>query len=335
MTESPKTSMPVDLAIKEFNAIFNALSTELRKSIVGQSLTIPLSLTALFAGGHVLLEGAPGVGKTLLVRSMSKVLGLGFQRIQFTSDLMPADITGTQIITEDQNGKRDFQFKNGPIFTQLLLADEINRAGPKTQSALLEAMEERQVTVLGTTYKLPKPFFVLATQNPIELEGTYPLPEAQLDRFMFKLLIPSPNPEELKEILDRTTGSESPLLNQILPKEQEVAVIQGLQTLVRKVVLSPSVKDYLVGILSALNPENSHSPNATRQYIRFAPGPRGAQAIILGSKVIALTENRMNVSIEDVKKVLLPALRHRLVMQFQAEADGVTSDNIIKEVAKI
>jgi len=328
-------SMPVDLAIKEFNSIFSGLHSEVKKAIVGQDLTVPLSLTALFAGGHVLLEGAPGVGKTLLVRSMSKVLGLGFQRIQFTSDLMPADITGTQIITEGADGRREFQFKQGPIFTQLLLADEINRAGPKTQSALLEAMEEKQVTVLGTTHILPKPFFVLATQNPIELEGTYPLPEAQLDRFMFKLHIPSPNSDEIKEILDRTTGSETPILNQILPKGREVETIQALQTLARKVVLSSSVKDFLVGILSALNPENSHSPKTTRQYVRFAPGPRGAQAIILGSKVRALIDNRMNVSTEDIKQVLLPALRHRLVLQFQAEADGMTSDQIIKEVARI
>jgi len=327
--------MPVDLAIKEFNSIFSGLHSEVKKAIVGQDLTVPLSLTALFAGGHVLLEGAPGVGKTLLVRSMSKVLGLGFQRIQFTSDLMPADITGTQIITEGADGRREFQFKQGPIFTQLLLADEINRAGPKTQSALLEAMEEKQVTVLGTTHILPKPFFVLATQNPIELEGTYPLPEAQLDRFMFKLHIPSPNSDEIKEILDRTTGSETPILNQILPKGREVETIQALQTLARKVVLSSSVKDFLVGILSALNPENSHSPKTTRQYVRFAPGPRGAQAIILGSKVRALIDNRMNVSTEDIKQVLLPALRHRLVLQFQAEADGMTSDQIIKEVARI
>lgn len=335
MSSNQISNMPVDLAIKEFNAIFSGLHTEVKKAIVGQNLTVPLSLTALFAGGHVLLEGAPGVGKTLLVRSMSKVLGLQFQRIQFTSDLMPADITGTQIITEGASGQREFQFKQGPVFTQLLLADEINRAGPKTQSALLEAMEEKQVTVLGTTHTLPKPFFVLATQNPIELEGTYPLPEAQLDRFMFKLLIPSPNSDELKEILDRTTGNETPTLNQIIPKGREIDTIQALQTLVRKVVLSSSVKDYLVGILSALNPENSHSPKVTRQYVRFAPGPRGAQAIILGSKVMALMDNRMNVSTEDIKHILLPSLRHRLVLQFQAEADGVSSDQIIKEVARI
>lgn len=329
------SNIPVDLAIKEFNALFSSLNAEIKRYLVGQDATVPLTLTALFAGGHVLLEGAPGVGKTLLVRSLSKVLGLNFQRIQFTSDLMPSDITGTQIITEGSDGRREFQFKNGPIFTQLLLADEINRAGPKTQSALLEAMEEKQVTVLGTTHKLPKPFFVLATQNPIELEGTYPLPEAQLDRFMFKLVIPSPNSEELKEILDRTTGSETPSLNQILPKGSEVDTIQALQTLVRKVILSSSVKDFLVGILSSLNPDNAHSPKITRQYVRFAPGPRGAQAIILSSKVRALINNRMNVSIDDIKEVLLPSLRHRLVLQFQAEADNISSDHIIKEVAKL
>ncbi len=329
------STVAVDVAVQEFNAIFERLTAEIKKAIVGQEETIQLVVTALFAGGHVLLEGSPGVGKTLLVRTISEALQLEFHRIQFTSDLMPSDIAGTQILLEDESGKRQFQFRKGPVFTQLLLADEVNRAGPKTQSALLEAMEEKQVTILGQTHQLPRPFFVLATQNPIELEGTYPLPEAQLDRFLFKILVPSPNASELKEVLSRTTGDKAPSIKPILPPDQAVTQILIMQNLVRKVVVSSSVQDFLVGIVFSLNPENSLAPNRVRQYVRFSPGPRGAQAILLAAKVRALCSQRMNVSTDDIKAVLLPTLRHRMILQFQAEADGVTADDLIREVGKL
>ena len=321
--------------IEAFNSRFNALKTELQKVIVGQDKSINLVLSALFAGGHVLLEGAPGVGKTLLVKSLSECLSLDFQRIQFTSDLMPSDIAGTQIIVEDEQGKRQFQFRKGPVFTQLLLADEVNRAGPKTQSALLEAMEEKQVTILGATHKLPEPFFVLATQNPIELEGTYPLPEAQLDRFMLKILIPNPTASELKEVLIRTTGEIKHKAQAVFSREDSQATIQAMRQMVRKVVVPSTVQDYLVSVLFSLNPANALAPNSSRQYVRYSPGPRGAQSVLLSAKVHALNQGRINVSTDDIKEVLLPTLRHRLILNFQADTDNVTPDDLIKEVAKI
>lgn len=318
-----------------FNKTFLSLKEEIKKVIVGQEQSVNLVLTALCAGGHVLLEGAPGVGKTLLVRSVAECLSLEFQRIQFTSDLMPSDIAGTQILVEDENGRRSFQFRKGPVFTQVLLADEVNRAGPKTQSALLEAMEEKQVTILGTSHKLPEPFFVLATQNPIELEGTYPLPEAQLDRFMLKILVSHPNAQELKEVLQRTTGELKYKIKPVLHPENSLQVIKLIRQLVRSVIVSSQVQDFLVSILFSLNPTNTVSPNVTRQYVRFAPGPRGAQSVLLAAKVRALTEGRVNVSIEDIKSVLLPCLRHRLILNFQAETDSLSSDDVLREVAKI
>lgn len=328
-------SNDIQQSISIFNSHFSTIKSELQKVIVGQDQTINLALTCLFAGGHVLLEGSPGVGKTLLVRSLAECLSLDFQRIQFTSDLMPSDIAGTQILVEDEQGKRHFQFKKGPVFTQLLLADEVNRAGPKTQSALLEAMEEKQVTVLGTTYKLPEPFFVLATQNPIELEGTYPLPEAQLDRFMLKILVSNPSASELKEVLIRTTGDKKYKIQPTLQYEESIKTIQILRQFVRSVVVPATVQDFLVSILFSLNPTNNLAPNISRQYVRYAPGPRGAQSVLLAAKVKALTEGRINVSNDDIKFALLPCLRHRLILNFQADTDNVSPDNLIKEVAKI
>jgi MoxR-like ATPase len=322
-------------SLQIFNENFSNLKNELQKVIVGQSQAIDLVLTGLFGGGHILLEGSPGVGKTLLVRSLSESLSLEFQRIQFTSDLMPSDIAGTQIIIEDENGKRQFHFRKGPVFTQLLLADEVNRAGPKTQSALLEAMEEKQVTIMGTSHKLPEPFFVLATQNPIELEGTYPLPEAQLDRFMLKIFIPSPNAAELKEVLTRTTGETKYKIKPILSASEAVPTINLMRQLVRKVVVSSSVQDFLISILFSLNPQNNLAPNSTRAYVRYAPGPRGAQSVLLAAKVRALKDQRINVSNDDIKQVILPALRHRLILNFQADTDSMTPDDLIREVAKI
>lgn len=321
--------------IEAFNHTFNALNQEIKKVIVGQEQTIQLVLTALCAGGHVLLEGAPGVGKTLLVRSVAECLSLDFQRIQFTSDVMPSDIAGTQVLLEDEQGRRTFQFRKGPVFTQVLLADEVNRAGPKTQSALLEAMEEKQVTILGTSHKLPEPFFVLATQNPIELEGTYPLPEAQLDRFMLKVIVPHPTANELKEVLQRTTGDVRYKIRSVLSPQNSVETIHVIRQLVRSVVVTAQVQDFLVSILFSLNPTNTLAPNVSRQYVRFAPGPRGAQSVLLAAKVKALTEGRVNVSIDDIKYSLLPCLRHRLILNFQAETENVTADDIVKEVAKL
>ena len=322
----------VQRAIAAFAEHFKALEQEIARAVVGLEDVVRLTLTAIFAGGHVLLEGAPGLGKTLLVRSIAETMGLSFSRIQFTSDLMPSDITGTQVLIEDEHGKRSFVFQKGPVFANIVLADEINRAGPKTQSALLEAMEEKQVTVLGKTRRLPRPFFVLATQNPIELEGTYPLPEAQLDRFIFKLLVEPPNSSELKDILNRTTGEHSAELKPVFAPDQTAEIIVKMRSLVRQVVVAPLIQDVLVGMNFALTPGSPNCTNTVREYVRFGPGPRGAQSVLLAAKVYALLDNRINLSYEDIKAVLVPALRHRLILNFQAEAEGVTADEIIEEV---
>jgi len=318
--------------VERFATSFKYIEKEISSVVVGMEDIIRQTLTAIFAGGHVLLEGAPGLGKTLLVRSIASSMGLSFNRIQFTSDLMPSDITGTQVLNEDEQGKRQFSFQKGPIFSNIVLADEINRAGPKTQSALLEAMEEKQVTVLGTTHVLPKPFFVLATQNPIELEGTYPLPEAQLDRFVLKLLVQPPSANELKEILNRTTGGEKKEIQPFLPVEESEATLIAMQQLVRKVVIAPVIQDVLVNMIFSLIPGSANATQMVRNYVRYGPGPRGAQSVILASKVFALLDNRVNVSYDDIRQALVPALRHRLILNFQAEAEGVTADAIIKEV---
>lgn len=321
--------------LQNFSKNFQAIRNEIQKSIVGLDDVIELSLAALFAGGHVLLEGAPGLGKTLLVKSIAKSLGLGFKRIQFTADLMPSDITGTQIISEDAHGRKSFSFNQGPIFSNIILADEVNRAGPKTQSALLEGMEEKQVSVLGTTYKLPAPFFVLATQNPIELEGTYPLPEAQLDRFIAKILVPSPSSEELKEILARTTGQVTNEPRAVFSETESKDCIELMKNTVRSVVSAPAIEDVLVGILFSLDPSNKSCPEVVSQYLRFGPGPRGAQAVLLLAKAFALLDLRINVSYEDIKRALIPALRHRLILNYQADADGISADEIITQVSNV
>lgn len=321
--------------LENFSKNFAAVRKEIQKSIVGLDSVIDLSLAALFAGGHVLLEGAPGLGKTLLVKSIAKSLGLGFKRIQFTADLMPSDITGTQIISEDAHGKKSFAFNHGPIFSNIILADEVNRAGPKTQSAILEAMEEKQVSVLGTTYKLPTPFFVLATQNPIELEGTYPLPEAQLDRFIAKVLVPSPSSEELKEILARTTGQVGFEPEAVFSEAEGSRAIESMRQTVRSVATAPAIEEVLVGIIFSLDPANKSCPEVVSQYLRFGPGPRGAQAVLLLAKVFALLDSRINVSYEDIKRALIPALRHRLILNYQADADGICADEIIAQVSNV
>lgn len=320
---------------ERFQEVFNRLELEVRKVIVGHDDVIRKVLIAFFAGGHVLLEGVPGLGKTLLVKSLSHALGVSFKRIQFTPDLMPSDIVGTEVLTE-ASGRREFQFKKGPIFAHVVLADEINRATPKTQSAVLEAMEEKQVTVFGESHLLESPFIVLATQNPIELEGTYPLPEAQLDRFFFKLMVASPSPTELREILKRTTGTETGDSETVLPNDNG-QLLNEMQQLLRQVLIAPPIEDYVVRIVHATQPGSSNgsaSGSPVKQYLRFGSSPRGAQAIILGAKGNALAEGRVHVSYEDVEKVIYPALRHRIILNFQAEAENVNTDQILAEVIK-
>jgi MoxR-like ATPase len=320
---------------EKFQEIFKRLEAEIRKVIVGHDDVIRQVLIAFFAGGHVLLEGVPGLGKTLLVKSLSHVLGISFKRIQFTPDLMPSDIVGTEVLTET-NGRREFQFKKGPIFAHVVLADEINRATPKTQSAVLEAMEEKQVTVFGESHALESPFIVLATQNPIELEGTYPLPEAQLDRFFFKLMVAPPSPAELREILKRTTGAETGDSVKVLPHDGG-RLIRQMQQLLRQVLIAPPIEDYVVRIVHATQPHSSNgnsSGSPIKHYIRFGASPRGAQAVILGAKGHALADSRIHVSYEDVAKVVYPALRHRIILNFQAEAENVSTDQLLAEVVK-
>ena len=320
---------------ERFREISSLLEGEIKKVIVGHDDVIRKVLIGFFAGGHVLLEGVPGLGKTLLIKSLSRALGLSFKRVQFTPDLMPSDIIGTQVLTES-DGRREFQFKKGPIFAQVVLADEINRATPKTQSAVLEAMEERQVTVFGETFPLESPFMVLATQNPIELEGTYPLPEAQLDRFFFKLLVSSPPPEELREILRRTTGSAIQEAGQVLSGDG-AKVVAEMKLLLRQVIIAPPIEDYVVRLVHATQPTGQKGNTVVsevKEYLRFGASPRGAQAIILGAKGNALVEGRVHVSYEDIEALIYPSLRHRLILNFQAEAQNVSADQILAAVIK-
>ncbi|MFQ5827738.1 MAG: AAA family ATPase [Candidatus Methylomirabilia bacterium] len=314
--------------VQEFLRVFGELKTEVHKIIVGHDDIIAHVLVSLFAGGHVLLEGVPGLGKTLLVKTLAEGLDLSFSRIQFTPDLMPADIIGTAMIVEDPEGRKHFQFQKGPIFAHVLLADEVNRATPKTQSALLEGMQEGSVTVSGTTHPLPAPFFVLATQNPIEMEGTYPLPEAQLDRFMFKLRIKYPVLEELNEIVDRTTQTRSAHVRRIMIGPS----VMTYRELIREVPVASHVRDLASLIVMATHPQWEEAPEVTRRFVRYGSSPRGAQALILGGKVRALGEGRFNVSVEDLRAVALPALRHRIILNFEGEAEGVDVDHLITEV---
>ena len=326
------SSISLEQEIVSFNQTFSQIEGSVAQVIVGQHDIVRMTLAAIFAGGHVLLEGVPGLGKTLLVKSIAKTLGLSFKRIQFTPDLMPTDVTGTQILSEDQDGKRRFSFAYGPVFANIVLADEINRATPKTQAALLEAMEEKQITIFGETYLLANPFFVLATQNPIELEGTYPLPEAQLDRFIVKLVVLPPSNSELREILNRTTGDMKHEISPLFGDEPIVPILEKMRYLVRKVIVADPLQEVLIRMIDALSPESDFAPESVRNYVRFGPGPRGAQAVIMCAKVLALIDSRINLAFEDIRSVLLPALRHRLVLNFQAEADGVTADDLIMEI---
>jgi len=309
----------------QFRTDCEAIRREIGKVIVGQEEVIEGVLMALLAGGHVLLEGVPGLGKTLLVRTLGQVLQLKFSRIQFTPDLMPADIIGTNLLVEDESGRRTFQFEPGPIFANLILADEINRATPKTQSALLEAMQERSVTVGGVVHPLAEPYVVLATQNPIEMEGTYPLPEAQVDRFLLKLRVAFPEEEELARILDRTTGGEMPELTPILDGPQLLA----MREIVRQVPIASHVRDYIVRLILATHPDSDRAIPLIRRYVRYGSSPRGGQAIVLAGKVRALFAGRFNVSLEDVQQVAPAALRHRIILNFEGEAEGLSTDDLI------
>ncbi len=324
--------MSDELQLKEqaekFRERYSNIKDEVGKVIVGHDDVVHGVLTCMMIGGHCLLEGAPGLGKTLLIRTLSEALNLDYSRIQFTPDLMPADILGTNMVVESDDGKRVFEFQKGPIFTQICLADEINRATPKTQSAMLETMQEGTVTVAGNRFELKKPFFVLATQNPIEQEGTYPLPEAQLDRFLFKLNVGYSNQEQLATILDRTTKGIKIDTNQIMDGE-EIIKWQGL---VRKVILADHVRDYIVRLTLATHPDGPLAVKATNTYLRWGSSPRGAQTMALASKVRALLEGRFNVSFEDVRRVYLPTMRHRVIPNFEAMAEGISTDQVLHEI---
>ena len=320
--------MPPEDKISKFLDAQNSLKAEIGKVIVGQDAIVDGTINALFANGHVLLEGVPGLGKTLLVRTLSKVLDLSFNRIQFTPDLMPADVIGTNMVHETSDGKRAFEFQHGPIFSHLILADEINRATPKTQSAMLEAMQERSVTAGGKIRKLDTPFFVLATQNPIDQEGTYPLPEAQLDRFFYKLIVGYPTAEELSEVITRTTEENQIKVNKVVDGH----TLSELQLLVKQVPVASHVKDYAVRLVLATHPNTETALDITNKFLRFGSSPRGAQSLLLGAKVRALTEGRFNVSFDDIVAVTFPALRHRLIVNFEAEAEGITTDDVLDKI---
>ncbi len=313
---------------QEFRDTSAAIEAQVGQVIVGQRELVRHTLITLLAGGNALLEGVPGLGKTMLVRTLAQAIDCAFSRIQFTPDLMPADIVGTNLIVEDEAGRRQFQFEAGPIFANLVLADEINRATPKTQSAMLEAMQERSVTVAKTTRPLPEPFFVLATQNPLEMEGTYPLPEAQLDRFFFKIDVPFPSAGELVEIANRTTGAAVPQAEPVA----DGSTILAMQTLARGVPIADHVTAYAARLLKATHPDNAYAPETVRRYVRYGASPRGMQAMILAGKIIALLDDRYNAAFDDIRQAAPPALRHRLILNFEAQAEGMTTDEVIEVV---
>jgi len=327
MTESESVRHEVE----SFQRRLGALREEIGRVIVGHRDVVDGVVTCMLAGSHALLEGVPGLGKTMLVRTLAGVLGLEFKRIQFTPDLMPADILGTVVLDETSDGRQVFEFRKGPVFANIVLADEINRATPKTQSALLEAMQEHHVTVGRTTYAIEEPYFVLATQNPLEMEGTYPLPEAQLDRFFFKLQVPFPSREELHTILERTTSDQHATVNPVLSREE----ILGMQALVRRVPAAQHVRDYAIRVLEATHPTHAAAPGSVKRFVRTGASPRGAQAMLLAAKVRALFDSRFAASIDDVKIAARPALRHRLLLSFEGEAEGVKTDTLIGDILDV
>ena len=321
---------PTTRTMEEFRHAFGLVRGELSRVIVGHDELLDLVVTALFAGGHVLLEGVPGLGKTLLVRTLAQALDLRFARIQFTPDLMPADILGTNLVVQDDAGRRRFEFQPGPIFGQIVLADEINRATPKTQSALLEAMQEHAVSIAGESRPLEEPFFVLATQNPIEMEGTYPLPEAQLDRFLFKLRVAFPALNELREIADRTTGPASPAARRVV----DGATLRRLQTFAREVPVAAHVQEYAARLVLATHPGPDGATETARRFVRYGASPRGVQALILGGKVRALALSRAHVAVEDLRALAVPSLRHRILLNFEGEAQGIDAERIIEDAIR-
>ncbi|MCA9034367.1 MAG: MoxR family ATPase [Planctomycetaceae bacterium] len=314
--------------LDDFRRDFQNLKSEISKVIVGQSEILDDMLISLIAGGHVLLEGVPGLGKTLTVRTLAEALHLEFHRIQFTPDLMPADLIGTQVIGEADDGRKVFEFQKGPIFSNVLLADEINRATPKTQSALLEAMQEHSVTVAGVTHKLSEPFFVMATQNPLEMEGTYPLPEAQLDRFFCKLLVRYPTVSDLETILDRTTESQRPEANAIMTGDR----ILTMSALARQIPIGSDVRRYGIAIIVATHPDHELASEPTKRYVRFGSSPRGLQSLILGAKIRAILDHRYHVAREDLRVMATPVLRHRMILNFEGQAEGISADEVIAKI---
>lgn len=316
------------LSPEDFQATAAAIQEQVGRVIVGQQELIHQTIVTLLAGGNALLEGVPGLGKTMLVRTLAQAVDCAFSRIQFTPDLMPADIVGTNLIVEDDQGRRQFQFEQGPIFANLVLADEINRATPKTQSAMLEAMQEHSVTVAKSTRRLSEPFFVLATQNPLEMEGTYPLPEAQLDRFFFKIDVPFPSIDELVEIANRTTASETPQAQVAADSAKVIA----MQNLARGVPIAPHVTAYAARLVKSTHPNENLAPSTVKSFVRYGSSPRGMQAMILAGKILAILDGRYNVAYNDIRNAALPALRHRVILNFEAQAEGKTSDDIIRSI---